>query len=482
MPPRILARDVLLSEVADVVGDADVTVREVDRLAYAQDYFWLGQMWMDRGEEPARPDLVCYPESTEEVSRLLKIATRHRIPVIPYGGGSGTQGGVVPLYGGMVLDLKKMNRVVRLDEQSLTVRAQAGINVMHLEEELNRRGLTWPHYPASGPVATLGGSIAARGTGTISTKYGKAEDMVVALQVVLADGRVLETLPTPNHACGPGLLQLFVGSEGTLGVITEAVVRLDPLPAVRRFRGYLFEDLKNALEAGRRIMVRRLRPCTLRLYDPPSTKKFVKRVLNLDVEGSFLITGCDGEPDMVDLEERLIHEICTGLGGKDAGREAGEHWWAHRYDFYYPPFAPALPTLFGTVESTTTFDRIYELYLAKKKAIEEGFKDWQAHYTGHFSHWYPWGTMVYDRFYIEKPPRDAREALLLHNRVWAAAARTNLAHGGTLNDHHGIGFKLGWLMPEQYGAGWEALCRIKDALDPLGIMNPGKLGFGPPKG
>jgi len=228
-------------------------------------------------------------------------------------------------------------------------------------------------------------------------------------------------------------------------------------------------------------MTQRIRPCTLRLYDPPSTRKFIKRVLDLDVEGSFLVTGCDGEAASVALEEHRIGSICKELGGREQGREAGENWWANRYRFYYPPFTPMLPTMFGTVESTATFDRIYDLYEAKKAALENGFKEWNVHYTGHFSHWYPWGTMVYDRFYIEKPPEDAREALLLHNRIWGVAARTNIQYGGTLNDHHGIGFKLGWLMPEQYGAAWDTLVRIKEALDPLGIMNPAKLGFGPPK-
>lgn len=478
---RPLALEMLLSEIADVVGTEDVSVRDIDKLAYSQDYFWLGQMWLDRGQEPSRPDVICSPESTEEVSRLLRIATRFRIPVIAYGGGSGTQGGVVPLYGGLVIDMKKMNRVIRVDEQSLTATVEAGINQMHLEEVLNTSGLTWPHYPASGPVATVGGSLAARGTGTLSTKYGKAEDMVLALKVVMADGRVIDTLPTPNHACGPGLVQLFVGSEGTLGIITEATLRLEPIPAVRRFNGYLFADLRQALEAGRRVMTQRIRPCTLRLYDPPSTQKFIKRVLDLDVEGSFLVTGCDGDTESVALEERRIGNICKDLGGHEQGHKAGDSWWANRYKFYYPPFTPMLPTLFGTVESTTTFDRIYDLYEAKKTALENGFKEWGVHYTGHFSHWYPWGTMVYDRFYIEKPPEDAREALQLHNRIWATAARTNIKYGGTLNDHHGIGFKLGWLMPEQYGTAWDTLTRIKEALDPLGIMNPGKLGFGPPK-
>ena len=483
MAQHNLTNNLLVSEVADVVGEDDVTVREVDRLAYAQDYFWLPTMWLDRGEDPSRPDLICYPESTEEVQRLMRIATRYRIPVIPYGGGSGTQGGVVPLYGGMVMDLKKMNRIVRLNEKSKTVTVQAGANCHHLEEELNRKGLTWPHYPASGAVATIGGCIAARGTGTISTKYGKAEDMVTGLEVVLANGDLVKTLPTPNHACGPGLLQLFVGAEGTLGVITEVTVKIEVLPAVRRFRGYLFQDLEKALEAGRQIMVeKRMRPCTLRLYDPASTVKFVKKVMGLDVEGSFLITGCDGDPELVEVEEKIIHKVCTDAGGVDQGSKAGELWWKERYKFYFPPFAPMLPQMFGTIETTTTYECIYKVYCAKKKAIEEGFKEYGAKYTGHFSHWYPWGTSLYDRFYIEKPPADGREALLLHNRIWGVAARTNLENGGTLNDHHGIGFKLGWLMPEQYGDSWKTMTAIKDALDPLGIMNPGKLGFGPPKG
>ena len=462
-----------MTELSKIVGADDCTVREVDKIAYAQDYFWVPTMQLDRGVDPSKPDVIVYPESTDEVRQLLQYASKHLIPVIPYGGGSGTQGGIVPLRGGMIVDLKKMNRIVRIDEESLTLTAQCGINVQHLEEELNRRGLTWAHYPASAAVATLGGCIAARGTGTISTKYGKAEDMVVRIEMVMPSGDVFHTLPTPNHACGPGMLQLFVGSEGTLGIITEVTVRLDPLPPVRRFNGYLFDDLKNALEAGRRIMTRRLRPCTLRLYDPASTRKLVKRVLNLDMEGSFLITGCDGEEEMVALEEKIIGEICGELGGKEQGRKAGEEWWKNRYKFYYPPYAPALPKMFGTIESTTTYDRIYQLYCNKKKAIEA----LGASYTGHFSHWYPWGASLYDRFYIDEPPQDPKEALALHNKIWTVAARTNLESGGTLNDHHGIGYKLGYMMPEQYGNGWDTLVAIKKALDPQGIMNPGKLGF-----
>jgi alkyldihydroxyacetonephosphate synthase len=476
-----LLMDLIKTELMDIAGSEDVSVSEVDRYAYSTDVYWVPRMWLDRLQRPSLPDFVVHPESATEISRILKVANRFRLPVIPYGGGSGSQGGTVPLLGGITLDLKKMNRIIRIDEKSLSVTAQAGINGQVLEWELNRHGLTLAHYPASEYGATLGGYIAARGSGTLSTKYGKAEDMVMSLEVVLPQGEIIRSLPIPNHSCGPDVRQHFVGSEGTMGVITEVTMRLDPIPEERRFRSYLFSDLATGLEAGRRIMTQRYRPCTIRLYDPPSTQKFIKRVLGLDVEGSFMVTGTDGSKALVDLEEAGIQDICQSLGGKDLGRQAGETWWKQRYDFYYPPFTPDLPELFGTIESTTTYDKILTLYNAKKKAIEEGYREWGATYTGHFSHWFPWGVMVYDRFYIKHPPQDAHEALQLHNMIWADAARASLASGGVLNDHHGIGLKLGWMLPEQYGPAWNILADIKKMLDPNGIMNPGKLGFGFPR-
>lgn len=476
MPDNLLY-DLIKNELIDIVGPEDVTVQEAERLVYSLDYYLVPQIWMDRGLRPTLPDWVVFPESTEEVSRILKTASRHRIPVIPYGGGTGTQGGGVPLYGGIVVDMKKMNRILRIDEQSLTVVAEAGVNGQELEWAVNKKGLTLAHYPASQYGATLGGYIAARGSGTLSTKYGKAEDMVLNLEVVLPSGKIIRTLPVPNHACGPGLLQLFVGSEGTLGIITEVTMRLDPLPEERRWRAYLFDDIRKGLEAGRRMMTHRLRPCTIRLYDENSTQRIVKRVLGLDVQGSYMVVGSDGSRRAVDLELEMIHEICIGLDAKDLGPELGEHWWKHRYDFYFPPLNLMLPQMFGTVETTATYERIYDIYVAKKRVIEDGFREWGATYIAHFSHWFPWGVMVYDRFIIDKPPQDPHEALQLHTSVWSAAARASIRHGGVLNDHHGIGFKLGWLMPELYGPAWTVLQGVKDLLDPQGIMNPGKLGF-----
>ena len=470
--------DMVYSELLDAVGEGNILTGEVDRLAYAVDTYWIPQMWVDRGQRPPMADFIVHPTTVEAVSRVMRVASRYRIPVTPWGGGSGSQGGVLPLFGGIILDVKKLDKILNIDSESLTVTAQAGVNGEELEWALSDKGLTMGHYPASQRAATLGGYLAGRGSGVLSTKYGKPEDMVLSLQVVLASGDIIRTLPTPNHATGPGLLQLFVGSEGTLGVITEATMRVDPLPEVRRFRSFLFDDMQTGLEAGRRIMTARLRPCVIRLYDQRSTIKVVKDVLKLDVSsGAYMVVGMDGFKEFVDLEEATVRAMCTDLGGQDMGQEAGLHWWEHRYNPYFPPRQKGLPHLYGTTDTVCTYANVARIYSAKKKVIEENYKQWGAYYYAHLSHWYPWGTMLYDQFMVEEPPQDPHEAALLHNRIWADAVRASIANGGVLNEHHGIGMKLGWLMSEQYGTAWPTLQAIKTALDPHGIMNPGKLGF-----
>ncbi|HEU4751738.1 MAG TPA: FAD-binding oxidoreductase, partial [Armatimonadota bacterium] len=206
--------EMVRSELEEVVGAEHVSTEDADRLIYSCDWFWAPQMWLDRGQELPAPDYVVHPGGVEEISAILEIANKYRIPVIPWGGGSGTQGGALSLYGGIVLDLKRLDRILEINEQALTVTAQAGINGTRLEWALNERGLTLPHYPASANCATLGGYLAPRGSGTISTKYGKAEDLVMSMQVVLPDGHVMRTPPIPSHASGPDFMGIFLGTEG----------------------------------------------------------------------------------------------------------------------------------------------------------------------------------------------------------------------------------------------------------------------------
>jgi alkyldihydroxyacetonephosphate synthase len=466
------------SELEEIVGRDYISVKEVDKLVYSVDWFWLPQMWLDRGQRLQTPDFIVHPGSVEEISEILKIANSYKIPVIPWGGGSGSQGGAVPVYGGIILDVKRLNKIIDVDEQSLTVTAQAGINGTQLEWAVNEKNLTLPHYPASANCATLGGYLAPRGSGTISTKYGKAEDLVLGMQVVLPTGEIIRTPKIPQHAAGPDFYHLFLGSEGTFGVITEATMQLDYMPEVRLFRAVLFDDLSKALEAGRRMMVQRLEPTVIRLYDKKSTLSQVKKVLGYEFDGAYMVIGFDGDKDIAALQEKKAMAICKSLGAKDLGREPGESWWQHRYDFYYPPKGLHFPWMYGTTETVATFSDIEKIYYAQKEAVESTYKDWDVDYIGHFSHWFHWGTMIYSRFIIKEPPQDATEALQLHNRVWNTAMTAVLENGGMVNEHHGVGLKLSRFMRRQYGEAWGMLENIKNALDPNGIMNPGKVGFG----
>lgn len=199
----------LENELADIVGWENMLSDESDRVFYAVDTMWVPRMYIDRGLVPPLPDFVVLPGSEEEISRVLKLANQYRIPVVPWGGGSGSQGGVMPVYGGITLDLKRLNRIIEINEENQTVTAQAGINGYELENALNGIGYSLPHIPASIHSATLGGYVACRGSGVLSTKYGKIEDMVLQLTVVLPNGDIIKTLPVPNHASGPGIMIFF---------------------------------------------------------------------------------------------------------------------------------------------------------------------------------------------------------------------------------------------------------------------------------
>jgi alkyldihydroxyacetonephosphate synthase len=470
--------EMIRSELEQIVGPHFISVAESDKLVYSTDWSWMPQMWLDRGQSLTTPDYILHPESAEQIAEIMEVANKYRIPVIPFGGGSGTQGGALPIYGGIVVDLKRMSKILEIDEKSLTVTAQAGINGQQLEWALNEKGLTLPHYAASSNCATLGGYLAPRGTGTVSTKYGKAEDMVMRMQIVLPTGEIIRTPHVPQHASGPDWFRLFLGAEGTFGIITEATMQVDYLPEARYLRAVLFDDLTKALEAGRQIMTKRLSPFVIRLYDPESTRSRVKAILGYELDGAYMVLGFDGDPDIAALQQKKALEICDELGARDLGSEAGERWWEHRYDFYYPPKNLKLPWMYGTTETVTTYDRIEKLYYAEKHAVEDGFKDQNIKFIGHFSHWFHWGVMLYSRFIIEEPPADAQEALRLHNHVWNTAMNAVMQNGGMVNEHHGVGLKLGRFMARQYGDAWPFVLRLKKTIDPNGIMNPGKTGFG----
>jgi alkyldihydroxyacetonephosphate synthase len=473
MEMRAFMKNMILSELEDAVGQENVSVSEAEKLTYGVDYFWIPRMWADKGRRPPEPDFIVRPRSAQEVSKVLKIANYYKIPVHTWGGGSGSQGSALPMVGGIVLDTKLMNKLLEIDIESRRITGEAGMIFQDLEWHANKHGYSVMHIPSCLTCGTVGGALAHRGIGIMSTKYGKIDDQCLSLEVVLPNGDIINTLPVPKHAAGPDLNQIFIGSEGTLGVITKASFRLFEQPECRRFCSFLFKDINTGFTACRDI-VQKVKPSILRLYDEAESTSIIKSILGFDKPGAFMNLAVEGIKEIVDIEERIIYEICAKYGGENMGPEYGEKWYKNRITFFYPGHIMNNPQMFGTMDTITTYDKIEELYWAVKHAVEqfEGVR-----FIAHFSHWYDWGTMMYDRFIMDEPPEDPEEAIRLHNRIWNAGVRTTLEYGGVINDHHGIGLKLSRLMKEQYGPAMQVFEGLKKSLDPNGIMNPYKLGL-----
>ena len=465
--------DMIESELRDAVGYENVGTDPDELLSYGTDYYWIARMWMDKGQTPPKGQFLVRPGSTEEVSRVLKIANYYKIPVHTWGGGSGSQGGALPMAGGILLDMKRMDRLIEIDEEAHAITAEAGMIFQRLEWHANERGMSVNHIPSCLTCGTIGGALAHRGIGITSTKYGKIDDQCMSLEVVLPDGTVINTLPVPKHAAGPDLNQIFIGSEGTLGIITKATFRMVPLPECRLFRAFLFPDFATGLAACREI-VQAVKPSVLRLFDEAETQSIIRKVIGFDKPGAFMNLVCEGRKKIAEEEMSVVFDVAKKYNAMDCGAEYGEKWYENRITFFYPGHIMNNPQMFGTMDTCARFSDIIPIYKAMKKEVEkyEGVR-----FIAHCSHWYDWGTMIYDRFIMDNPPDDPHEALMLHNRIWNDAVRAAMAHGGVINDHHGIGLKLSRLMKEQYGPAMHVMEALKHGLDPNGIMNPYKLGL-----
>ncbi len=469
----------LLYELEDIVGAENVVVDLAEMDAQSLDVWWVTRFLLSKESEIPRPLAIVFPKSTLEVVRLVKFANEHRVPLVPRGGGAGDVGGAIPINGGIVVDTKKMDKIVSLNERSLTVRVQPGIIQKDLEEYLNRKSYTTNHLPASLSTSAVGGFISTNGTGVLSSKYGKMTDLVHQVTVVLPTGRVFESLPVNRHSTGPDYSRLFFGAEGTLGIVTEAVCKIYPLPEKRSFATFLLPNLSTGIEAGRRIMVTGLNPSIMRLYDEKDTDHILKNQFGLQESGSVLLIGFDGYKKIVESQEEVAYEILGSSEGRNLGEQTAKAWWDDRYKSYYPPNDYIYyPWMMAVMDTVAPYEDIEKIYWEMKATVEVGFKEHQAEFHAHFSHWYDWGTSFYPSFVIKDYPEDEAEALRLYTRIVNACARTAIRNGGVVNEHHGIGLRLGSMMKEIYGDGYELAEKIKRALDPNNIMNPGKLGLG----
>lgn len=272
MTRAMIDQDRLHAELAKIVGERRMSTATTDLDTYSRD-MWPRLLFAVRDGAPPehRPHIVVWPESTREVAAIVRLARTLNVPIVPYGGGSGVCGGAVPVRGGITLDLKRMDAFNGVDREEMVCDVEGGMNGERFERALARRGFTFGNFPSSIYCSTVGGWLATRAAGQMSTKYGKVEDRVVGLTVVTGRGEVVRTDGLARATRGPSWSQLILGSEGTLGVITSARLRVATAPALRVMRGFEVDSVAHGVEAIRRVMQRGLRPAVVRLYDELDT-------------------------------------------------------------------------------------------------------------------------------------------------------------------------------------------------------------------
>ena len=498
IPPSLLSTDEL-AELEPLVGEGGVSVASEDRIAHALGRSYKDLIRLRSGMLLRAPDAVLFPEDESSVRAVLEFARRRRYAVVPFGGGTSVVGGVEPLADGtyaasLTLDLRRMHRVKEIDEGSGLAVAEPGIRGPLLEEALAAKSLTLGHFPQSWEFSTLGGWIATRAAGGLSNRYGRIDDLVVGLRLV-APARILEVRPLPGKDHGPDLKELVLGSEGVLGVITEATVRVHPVPLARKFSSRLFRTFEEGIAALRFMAREDALPDMTYLSDEEETRflaaeagvgpggasgfaglglRFVGlRGYRID-QGSLLLMGFEGAP--VRVAHRRRRALRLARPSASLGAAPAKRWYAERFETpYLRDSLVDHGVLVDTVETAASWSNLLGVYRAGGKALQTAL--WEHGGAGlvlcHVSHVYPDGASLYYTFFgVAKEGQEVAQWEAIKDAVTVALIES----GGALSHHHGIGADhapyLGRVVGED---GLLVLRALKRDLDPEGIMNPGKL-------
>ena len=284
------------AELSRALGAERVEVGDAALLDHARDTWPLSLLRQHQGRLATRPACVVTPTSTADVVTVLRYANEARLPVVPFGGGSGVCGAVLPGPETIVVDMRRLDKLLDLNETALQATVQAGMYGHHFEAALDERGYTMGHWPQSVSLSTVGGWVATRAAGQFSSRYGSIEDMLLGLEAVLADGRIVRIKPTPRRAAGPDLRHIFLGAEGTAGIVTELTLKVMPTPESRKMLSFAFPDFDAGLDALRHIVRAGWRPPVLRLYDAMESGRHFGQWQNDD--RCFLLVVSEGPPSL----------------------------------------------------------------------------------------------------------------------------------------------------------------------------------------
>ncbi|HKP20188.1 MAG TPA: FAD-binding oxidoreductase [Thermoleophilaceae bacterium] len=463
------------------------------RVAHAVGRSYPDLVRIRSGDASTAPDAVALPGSAEAVAAVLGLCAEHRVAVVPFGGGTSVVGGVEPVRegfeGAISLDLGRLTGTVDVDRTSLTARLDAGLFGPELERRLRDHGVTLGHFPQSFEYSTLGGWVATRSAGQASTGYGRIDELVEALRCVTPAGE-LGTKSVPASAAGPSLRELVVGSEGVLGVICEATVRVRPAPAARRYEAWSFTSFAEGCDAFRVMEQAGAAADVNRLSDEDETRltmalgssgstteKLGRRYLRMRGHegGCLAIVGFEGSEEQVEDRRREAGGLLRAGGGVSLGHRPGDAWYRSR--FAAPYLRDELldrGVLVDTLETATSWSNLGNLHHAVREALRDALagRGAQPLVMCHVSHLYPSGASLYFTFLA----RQEEDAPAQWRAAKTAASEAIVAGGGTITHHHAVGRDhRQWLAAEDGELGIELLRAAKERLDPAGIMNPGKL-------
>lgn len=454
---RLVDSSIIVSDSAELLASSgDASVRSVKALA--------------NGAPLAVPALLVRPTTTEQVSTVLKWATEHRVPVTPRGLGSGSVGAVIPVRGGIVLDMAEFDSIGPVDEVNRMVTVGGGARLSDIDAAIAPSGLSCGHYPQSFFISSVAGHIAMRGSGTFSSLHGDIEQRIADMEIVLPTGEIVQTHSTPRASVGPDLKQLFIGSEGMFGVITKVTLNLVPLPQARLFNSARFDTFEQALESIRKSLIAGVRPAVVRIYDPIETQAGHAQFTEKD--GWLLVLVFDGDERLVQAQEDIVLGFIREQNGDVLGPEPAEHWEQRRFNYSWSTDALAQPG--GVAEAIEVSVKWSDL-----PAVYERFKEVSVphlpEFMAHVSHVYDQGAALYA--IVRGVFSDDDEAMQRYDDVWKAVIEATLDAGAIIGHHHGVGLERAPWMDQALGSGMGLLRTLKETLDPAGIMNPGKAGL-----